>query len=87
LWTGVFLVTNQGRNSSQIIEGAVIFSSLKTTSWSHHIMNEQTMCEIEQAVLCIYNHALDAGTRHNANQYLDQVVVGGSNRLQLIRTP
>ena len=30
------------------------------------------MAELEQAVLCVYNQALDSGTRHRANQYLDQ---------------
>ena len=35
-------------------------------------MDGQTMVEIEQAVLCIYNQALDRDTRQNANLYLDQ---------------
>jgi hypothetical protein len=35
-------------------------------------MDGQAMVEIEQAVLCIYNQALDRDTRQNANLFLDQ---------------
>ena len=35
-------------------------------------MDGQTMVDIEQAVLCIYNQALDRDIRQNANLFLDQ---------------
>jgi hypothetical protein len=37
-------------------------------------MDGQAMVEIEQAVLCIYNQALDRNTRQNANLFLDQAL-------------
>jgi hypothetical protein len=48
---------------------------LVVSKFCSNLMDVQTMVDIEQAVLCIYNQALDRNTRQNANTFLDQATL------------